>query len=274
VKIVEEKIVEKEVLVDRIVTVPVQDDKSLRMELSLGILVEKLVNELKRVRGKTGVSLEVDEDIRLIFFAELSGPVNLEGEMQGRLKSYSSLVQRQFESLGSWTQDHQLMLNSFLQERFLMAELIQNANFEIEQAKVTAEQRMEGLKRYRADANAYAALLTQVAAIVGENRPAAEIAGVLQEFDRLKTSGRPEPEPTVYAGELRIDSERTESALREKDAEIAMLRDSLLQSRQRPAEQLPSSQQEGIIRVLKGEIDSLRKENSGLLGRSSEAGLA
>lgn len=39
VKVVEEKIVEKEVPVDHIVRVPGQDDKSLRMELSLGILV-------------------------------------------------------------------------------------------------------------------------------------------------------------------------------------------------------------------------------------------
>jgi hypothetical protein len=39
VKVVEEKIVEREVPVDRIVRVPAQDDKSLRMELSLGILV-------------------------------------------------------------------------------------------------------------------------------------------------------------------------------------------------------------------------------------------
>ena len=51
--------------------------------------------------------------------------------MQARLKNYSGYVQRQFESLGSWCTDHQLMLNSFLQERFLMAELIQNANFEL-----------------------------------------------------------------------------------------------------------------------------------------------
>lgn len=77
VKVVEEKIVEKEVQVDRIVHLPQQDDKSLRMELSLGILVEKLVAELKRVKVKTGAQLELDEDIRLIFFAELNAPVNL-----------------------------------------------------------------------------------------------------------------------------------------------------------------------------------------------------
>lgn len=39
VKVVEERIVEKEVLVDRVVQFPTQDEKSLRMELSLGILV-------------------------------------------------------------------------------------------------------------------------------------------------------------------------------------------------------------------------------------------
>jgi hypothetical protein len=82
------------------------------------------------------------------------------------------------------------MLNSFLQERFLMAELIQNANFEIETAKTASEQRMEGLKKYRADANAYAALLAQITTIVSENRPVGEIVGIVQEFDKLKTRGR------------------------------------------------------------------------------------
>jgi hypothetical protein len=204
VRVVEERIVEKEVPVDRIVKLQVQDDKSLRMELSLGILVEKLVGELKRLKGTTGAALELDEDIRLIFFADLQSSVNLEGDMQARLKSYSALIQRQFESLGSWTQDHQLMLNSFLQERFLMAELIQNANFEIEQAKAVSEQRMEGLKRYRADSNAYAGLLAQVAAIVAENRPAVEIMVVVQEFERVKASARPEAEPTYPAQVLAI----------------------------------------------------------------------
>jgi hypothetical protein len=57
VKVIEERIVEKEVPVDRIVRMPVQDDKSLRMELSLGILAEKLVAEVKRLKVKTGASI-------------------------------------------------------------------------------------------------------------------------------------------------------------------------------------------------------------------------
>lgn len=60
--------------------------------------------------------------------------------------------------------------------------------------------------------------------------------------------------------------------LRQKDAEIAMLRDSLQVGLSKRQEQ-GVAQQEGIIRVLKGEIDSLRKENSVLLAKSSENGL-
>lgn len=51
---------------------------------------------------------------------------------------------------------------------------------------------MEGLKRYRGDANAYAGLLAQIGAIIADNRPVVEIVGVVQEFERLKASGRPE----------------------------------------------------------------------------------
>lgn len=87
---------EKEVQVDRVVQFPTQDEKSLRMELSLGILVEKLIGELRRLKDKTGVQLELDEDIRLIFFAELNSTVALDQEMQTRLKNYSGYVQRQF----------------------------------------------------------------------------------------------------------------------------------------------------------------------------------
>ena len=69
---------------------------------------------------------------------------------------------RQFESLGQWSIDHQLMLNSFLQERFLMAELVHNANMEIEKAKETGEKRLEGLRRYKKDKNAFEAQLKKV----------------------------------------------------------------------------------------------------------------
>lgn len=91
------------------------------MELSLSVLVEKLITELKRIKQKTGVNLELDEDISLIFFNELNSSVPLQGDLLQKLQSYSSHVNRQFQSLGSWTTDQEVMLRSFLQERFLMA---------------------------------------------------------------------------------------------------------------------------------------------------------
>ena len=57
VKVVQEKMVESKVPVDKIVKIPTQDEDSLRMELSLSILTEKLIGELRRVKQKTGVNL-------------------------------------------------------------------------------------------------------------------------------------------------------------------------------------------------------------------------
>lgn len=57
VKIVEEKIVEKEVPVDRVVELHSQDEAAIRKELSLSILIEKLISELKRLKKSTGAGL-------------------------------------------------------------------------------------------------------------------------------------------------------------------------------------------------------------------------
>jgi len=65
----------------------------------------------------------------LIFFSELESASRSVGDdFNLKLKQFSDSVYRKFESLGPWSYDHQLMLNSFLQERFLMANLVKNAN--------------------------------------------------------------------------------------------------------------------------------------------------
>jgi hypothetical protein len=52
----------------------------------------------------------------LIFFNELDGAGQaLEGDLSNKLKAFSDSVYRKFQSLGAWSLDHQLMLNSFLQ---------------------------------------------------------------------------------------------------------------------------------------------------------------
>ena len=107
------------------------------MELTLSLLVEKLLLELKRVRtDNPDLQFRLDDDINLIFFNELGSGSNLiSGDLNSQLKTFSDAVQRKFETLGSWTVDHQMMLNSFLQERFVMANIVKNCNMEIEKAK-------------------------------------------------------------------------------------------------------------------------------------------
>jgi hypothetical protein len=71
VQIPVEKIVEKTVEVDRIVRVPTQDERSLKMELTLSLLVEKLIVELKRLkRQNPNLELSLEDDVRFIFFGE------------------------------------------------------------------------------------------------------------------------------------------------------------------------------------------------------------
>lgn len=72
-----EKVVEKEVV--RGVLVPTKDSETIRNELALSLLTEKLIAELKRVKKENpNVNLKLDGDIGLIFFPEFSGkvPVN------------------------------------------------------------------------------------------------------------------------------------------------------------------------------------------------------
>ena len=234
VKVVEEKIVEKEVPVDKIVQLPTQDEKSVRMELTLSLLVEKLIMELKRVKDKSGVNLELDEDIKLIFFGELRNQSQMEGGFANQIKSYSAQIMRQFESLGNWSMDHQLMLNSFLQERFLMAELVHNANMEIEKAKETGEKRLEGLRRYKKDKNTFETQLQQISEFYSTCAP--ELKENLEPLGKIVNEFKGYSHhqnlalPLQMVGELVINDQRIESLLREKQEEIYRLKDLIMKS--------------------------------------------
>ena len=81
VQVPKEKIVEKIVEKDRIVTLPTQDERSLKMELTLSLLVEQLIVELKRVKKENpSMSLNLEDDVKLIFFTELDQNNKLIGE--------------------------------------------------------------------------------------------------------------------------------------------------------------------------------------------------
>lgn len=93
------KIVEKivEVEKEKIVTLP-KDDRSLKMELSLSLLVEKLILELKRLKKDyPNINFNLEDDVRLIFFSELDGAGRaVEGDLSLKLKSFSDSVNRKF----------------------------------------------------------------------------------------------------------------------------------------------------------------------------------
>ena len=78
----------------------------------------------------------------------------------------------------------------------------------------------------------------------------------------------PQPETVVHLADLDVENERFSSLLRQKDAEITMLRDTLIQIQQKTQER-PSIEYEGVIRVLKAEIEGFRKENNVLLSRTT-----
>lgn len=109
-----------------------------------------MIVELKRLRKENpNLNLQLEDDVRLIFFTEIEQGSNLvSADFNARLKSFSDSVYRKFESLGNWSYDHQMMLNSFLQERFMMANLVKNANLEIEKAKAISTRRDESVKRF------------------------------------------------------------------------------------------------------------------------------
>lgn len=72
VQVEKERIVEREVNVP--VLVPTRDSVSIKSDLSMTILVEKLITELKRIKSENkNINLNLDEEIQLIFFTELFG---------------------------------------------------------------------------------------------------------------------------------------------------------------------------------------------------------
>ena len=96
------------------------------------------------------VKFQLDEDIKLVFGSELKTSSNLVGADFNRLiTDYSNSIQSKFKSMGGWSMDHQLMLNSFLEERFLMANILRTANSDLSKTKAISEKRLESMRKYK-----------------------------------------------------------------------------------------------------------------------------
>lgn len=126
-----ERIVDK--VVKSPVLVPTQDAASLRNELALSLLVEKLILELKRLKKEQpGLKLTLDDDIQMMFFGELGGQFgqfSSSPELQQQLRKFLDSMNTRLSTLGpNWTNSHDLMLSTILQERFILGNLVKSAN--------------------------------------------------------------------------------------------------------------------------------------------------
>ena len=249
VRVDHDRIVEKEV--PRPIVVPTRDSLSVAHELAQSLLVEKLVLELKRItKENPSVKLALDEDTALIFFSELYGgqPINIANDLKSSLQEYTNNALRRLTTLGgNWTTDHALMLNTILQERFTMANLIKNANLEIEKARAISDRRLEGLRKFKMISGSYGekvraleTALGQFSQQLGGDRQYTSlvqlVGSTLGEFRTLAGNDVSitvyEQEPVVYLGDIYGDNEvsvRLQSLLRESQYTINALRDKLIE---------------------------------------------
>jgi hypothetical protein len=149
VSVDKEKIVEKDVT--RAVLVPTRDSDSLRNELSMSLLIEKLINEIKTIKkNNPSVNLSLEADVGLIFLPELYNTLNIpvgDADFNNSLKEYTKDATSKLQSLGgNWGSDHELMLNTILQERFAMGNIIRQANVEIERSRAISEVQGQALR--------------------------------------------------------------------------------------------------------------------------------
>lgn len=133
------------------------------------------------------------------------------------------------------------MLNSFLQERFVMANIVKNCNLEIEKVKSISEKRLEGLRRYKTEKVGYETHINQILDNLPQlitlaknstepaNRALAQkIDSIISDYNLFLGSNMiVSQEPLRILDDLSLNDERINSLLRTKDAEIEKLKDQL-----------------------------------------------
>jgi hypothetical protein len=257
VQVPKEVIVEKIVEKDRIVQLPTQDERSIKMELTLSMLVEKLILELKKIKkANPSLNLDLEDDIKMIFFSEIdSYPKGVDENFNRRLKEFSDSIYRKFESLGNWSLDHQLMLNTFLQERFMMANLVKNANTEIEKVRSIELGQEERIRLLESEFGGIREMVMQLRGVRGGESLEINglVEGILGRFSKIESSKGfigAMVEKSFSLGDLQIADERIKSLIRQKDYEINLLKDQITKIQTTRVVSTVSEGQGEIIRVL------------------------
>jgi hypothetical protein len=188
----------------------------------------------------------------------------MDADLSGKLKSFSDSIHRKFESLGSWSMDHQLMLNSFLQERFLMANLVKSANNEIEKSRGLQARNTEYLRKLEADTEAYKGYFAKIRSSIS-GKAGLEIDSIVDNiFREIENYNRGQVETISYLGDLQITDMRIQSLIRQKDAELDRLRDELFALNKLKSTVNNNDAHARTVQVLQDENAKLRTEINGL----------
>lgn len=109
----------------------------MREDLAKVLLIEKLITEISRIkRTHPEITLELEEDINFIFKLNFDGKVkDVNQKLNAQLRDFEGSLDRKFSKMGGWSSDHQMMLRSFLEERFVLANIVKGANDEIKQVR-------------------------------------------------------------------------------------------------------------------------------------------
>ena len=132
--------IDRQVEVVRPVLVPTTDQESLREELALAVLVEKLIGEIRTIKtSNPSLKLSLDADLQLLFFSEAfvsHGKVSedLNKQLNEYLATYRSKTS---------PNDRDVFIKSVLDDRFALANTVKRANLEIEKIKAVASSRQD-----------------------------------------------------------------------------------------------------------------------------------
>ena len=151
--------VEKEIEVEKEKKVPVLvpkiDLSAHRHQITLSLIIHKLMAELLSIKEKNpSINFGLDKDILKIFATDFKyrelfegKDFNIDGQLNILYNHYDDLLR----SIGgsNLTADQQLIYSSALQQKLLMGGVIREANIEIDKVKKVSEERNEAFKQMK-----------------------------------------------------------------------------------------------------------------------------
>lgn len=216
----------------------------------------------------------------MIFFSEAFGGSKLNADLTASLRSYKESQHNKLFSLGkTWTNDHNLIINTILEERFSMANMVKQANLEIEKSKAIADQRLEGYRLLRQNVTLATTRLENFERELGiitrnfETNPSVttELRRIFSGIEELKGAltidvrNLKVEEPFAVLGDIHGTGEgfiRLQSAFRALEKENSLLRDRYVKWQKEVPNAQALSDKERIIENLSRQIASLTTELS------------